>query len=90
MALLCAALLNGVSGAVGAAHPLCNTVTDTKANCADKFLISAKLNGLPFTLKNLNLDRNQISVLENQVFMVRDMVQDIHSTLTHPFYMSNS
>lgn len=55
----------------GLASKRCDVLNVSVAVCTEKFLISAQLSGLPFSLRMLNLDRNQISVLENNVFWVR-------------------
>lgn len=54
----------------GLASKRCKFPNMSMANCSGNFLISAQLDGLPLDLRVLNLDRNQISILENNVFMV--------------------
>lgn len=55
----------------GLASKRCEFMNTSVAICTEKFLISAQLDGLPWRLRVLSLDRNQISVLENNVFEVR-------------------
>lgn len=54
----------------GHASKRCEILGQTKAICTEKHLISAKLDGLPLDLRSLVLDRNQISVLEDNVLWV--------------------
>lgn len=62
--------LMGVVMSQGLASKRCEFMNSSMAICTDKFLISAQLDGLPLGLRVLSLDRNQINVLENNVFWV--------------------
>lgn len=66
-------ILNGLipTSGQGLASKRCKFFPNmSMANCSGNFLISAQLDGLSLDLRVLNLDRNQINVLENNVFMV--------------------
>lgn len=73
LVLLCGGIIGSNFSAVMSqtlASKRCEVMDSYTARCTDKFLISAQLDGLPFALRSLNLDRNQISTLEDNAFWV--------------------